>query len=106
VKDLKEVAMVGLTEMAIYEQYLPWAKGFLWVGIQSNLLLCAVLLVLYFQENFATLPWMWRIYAFIVCTASVGSTVVLFYAQFKWDINIMGIWGRSKTKSHVIDRSI
>merc|ERR1712216_367375 len=67
-------------------KYMPRAKMCLWIGILSNLLLCAVLLGLYLQEEYEGLPWMWRLYS-----GSITGGTVLACAFLIWVKNSMGL---------------
>lgn len=81
--ELRMIATGLLQRVEYYHKYLPWAKLCLWLGICSNLLLCAVLLGLYLQEEYASLPMMWILYSGIVTGGTFLAIIFLLVVRRK-----------------------
>lgn len=79
--ELRMIATGLLQHVKYYHKYLPWAKLCLWLGICSNLLLCAVLLGLYLQEEYASLPMMWILYSGIVTGGTFLAIIFLLVVR-------------------------
>lgn len=69
-----------LKQVTYYHFYYPMAQFFLWIGMTCALLVCCILLGLYFSDTFPSTPWMWRSYTgivFVNAFASFGFVLVV-----------------------------
>jgi len=66
-----------LKNLTQYHFYYPLAQIFLWLGMCSSLLVCSVLLGLYFSDTYPETPLMWKSYSSIVAVNSFLSLVFL-----------------------------
>jgi len=67
-----------------YHKLYPIAQLFLWLGMLCSVLVCSVLLGLYFVANFPSTPWMWRLYSGTLCVCAMLS--VSFYVWMKYSM--------------------
>lgn len=82
----REVQLIaeGLLERVNYYHTLyPIAQLFLWLGMLSSVLVCSVLLGLYFAANFPETQWMWRMYSGILGTCAILSGAFYFWMKFR-----------------------
>ncbi|CAE7232647.1 unnamed protein product [Symbiodinium natans] len=80
--EVKLIAEGLLQKVNHYHFLYPIAQLFLWLGMLSSVLVCCVLLGLYYQANYPNTPAMWRCYSFILAVCAVGSVVFLIWMKF------------------------
>jgi len=80
--EVRLIAEGLLQKVNHYHTLYPVAQLFLWLGMLSSVLVCSVLLGLYFAANFPETPWMWRSYSGIL--ASCAILTVSFYIWMKY----------------------
>lgn len=74
----------GLLQKVNYYHFLyPIAQLFLWCGMLSSVLVCCVLLGLYYKANYPETPWMWRSYSGILGSCALGCIFFFFWIKFR-----------------------
>lgn len=74
----------GLLQKVNYYHFLyPIAQLFLWLGMLSSVLVCCVLLGLFYKANYPETPWMWRCYSGILGSCALGCIFFFFWIKFR-----------------------
>ncbi|CAE8700412.1 unnamed protein product [Polarella glacialis] len=81
--EVRLIAEGLLQKVNHYHTLYPIAQLFLWLGMLSSVLLCSVLLGLYYQANYPNTPWMWRCYSGILVACAVISVFFLVWMKFR-----------------------
>ncbi|CAE8687028.1 unnamed protein product [Polarella glacialis] len=81
--EVRLIAEGLLQKVNHYHTLYPIAQLFLWLGMLSSVLLCSVLLGLYYQANYPNTPWMWRCYSGILVACAVISCFFLVWMKFR-----------------------
>ena len=90
----------GLLQKVNYYHFLyPIAQLFLWCGMLSSVLVCCVLLGLYYKANYPETPWMWRSYSGILFSCALGC--VFFFVWMKFRLRTKQIQVRQKSNDIV-----
>ncbi|CAE7778157.1 unnamed protein product [Symbiodinium pilosum] len=80
--EVKLIAEGLLQKVNHYHFLYPIAQLFLWLGMLSSVMVCCVLLGLYYQANYPNTPAMWRCYSSILAVCAVGSVIFLCWMKF------------------------
>lgn len=80
--EVKLIAEGLLQKVNHYHFLYPIAQLFLWLGMLSSVMVCCVLLGLYYQANYPNTPAMWRCYTFILVVCVIGSVIFLLWMKY------------------------
>ncbi|CAE8581283.1 unnamed protein product [Polarella glacialis] len=81
--EVRLIAEGLLQKVNHYHTLYPIAQLFLWLGMLSSVLLCSVLLGLYYQANYPNTPWMWRCYSGILVACAIISVFFFVWMKFR-----------------------